>query len=164
MIAWTIVVSVYRFTDDEPNVTSLLAFTIKGITLPKQLTPCRSPKESLIFWGTTLQKYKRKAITASFIAYPITGFLRKSSSPFLSDTALSIPLGKDYTHLLHQPSDTKYIYPEHLGYVIWIPSTHNRAFSALRMIFIHVLIDQENFLYEDGAALYCVHYVYVVFQ
>jgi len=41
-------------------------------------------------------------------------------------------------------------------------STHKRAFSVLRMILIHVLIDQENIPYESKAALYFVYIVFIL--
>jgi hypothetical protein len=67
-----------------------------------------------------------------------------------SDPPFPIPLGKDNTHVLHQPSDIHVcIFQEQLGYVISIPSAHKRTFIVVRMILILVLMDQENFLYVD---------------
>ena len=82
----------------------------------------------------------------------------QSSSP--PDTPIPILLGKDNTHLLHQPSDIHVHIPRAFGIRDMDTSTHKTAFSVLRMILINVNIDQENFLYENGGSsilcLYCV--------
>jgi len=80
-----------------------------------------------------LQKHKKKPITASFIVYLITGFPRKSSSPYpLIPPVLSLWVKIILTYYT-SPVISTYIYPGHLDCVIWIPAKHNTAFSVLRM-------------------------------
>jgi hypothetical protein len=120
-----------------------------------------APSEPLTFWWTTLQKQKRNPTTTSFIAFLITGCLRKSSPLFPPDTTLPVPFDKDNTHLLNQPSDIHVcIYQERFGYMISIPSAHKSPFSVLRMVPTSVPMDQENFHYIDvGNSIWCLYCV-----
>jgi hypothetical protein len=55
--------------------------------------------------GQHCRSTKENPATTNFIAYLVTGRLRKISPQFPPDTTLPIMLGKDNTHLLHQPSE-----------------------------------------------------------
>ena len=131
----------------------------------KPIDTLQVTQRTLDILGDNTAEAQEEPITASFIAYLITGFLRKSSlhfpliPPFLSRWVKIILTC--YT----SPVISTYIYPERLGCMIWISATHNRAFSVLRMIFIHVPLDQEIFLYEDGGhSILCSYCIYVVFR
>ena len=141
------------FTDnDEANVTNLLALEITRQESHFQGTgrlACH-PANPWHSGGQHCRSTKGRTTTTSFIAYLNTTCLRNNNPPFPPDTTLPIPLGKGYTHMLHQPSDIHvYLYQERLGYVISIPSAYKRTFSIFRTIPIPVHMDQENFLYID---------------
>ena len=78
------------------------------------------------------------------------------------DIAIPIPLGKDNTHLLHQPSDIHVHLPRAFGSRDMDTLTHKRAFIVLRMILIHVLYIKKTSCMKMEATLYCVHIVSIL--